>query len=968
MLPNTKQKLKSDQNDVVSALSALSMPSLASKPQQPITRSLEMHRSNSLVRYKTTAETISETKRMLSNGVRLVSTRRPITPREPRRQLYGKISLADRPPSAFSLSYLQLENRVLPPIGTTSLVTKLSLLNGVEEPDGSIKNVDDEMTSNRSALQQQQHQTDSCAMGNNVMDLRAKSDKNNRNNGCPKLPTLLSDMKSGTSSNSFSGESFSANDVQNISAKTRLFNGNMQKNRTTIANIFEDDGEQITLPLTDDVNQSCMKKQPISVQRRLLTLRGNDLLASNSTETLLEMLKAHSGIKDCSEETILHINGILTELYTRVKGVRNDWRSSILSALYGLVECTSAKILLSVARVVLVLDVVGSNLTGACKLVFKVARNERNDNLFANIDVPELLIDGLGRASPIDDAEACIYGYGAVRFLANAVVSSSVSNGSRCSNSSNTSRPTTATSTTHKKQKTLASRLYHHGANDLMILHLMMINETGAAAKLPTQTLHALYQLSSALRALSKIIMSDHGLQLILSENNNKKCATSVSSSSSPSPSSMPKASSGSIDSVDFAMNDSMKTSNEFDRQITLAGPHLIRAAEICINQAELQLCIIRTLSILSEHESCCDGIADMAPRLAILLGPIILVLPEQRKYNAMAMTKNDISNKSLSLLNRIGYILGNIMAQSDSARLQFYNNDVAMEYLLKCLEYYANETQILRHRQMRQSNSVNNINELSNDGDDANDCQIDTVTDVVIKLIRVIANLSVNAEVGYKLANHHQLGAILLALLNTINKHRLNFNSEFEELLLATLGAVHNLSFYQNTIDEQQTTNDDSKETNHPQSMIKQMTAISAALCAIYQWSPESAQSEIARVLGNLTRSLEAREAVFSAGGLEFLLKNLSSDDWDIVETSCGVLVNMLSDWERRSTFRELHGPFLLRDVLQRSALKHDWLLALIACQAIWNYIIDSGNAVGALGESEADYISADILELLGK
>lgn len=34
------------------------------------------------------------------------------------------------------------------------------------------------------------------------------------------------------------------------------------------------------------------------------------------------------------------------------------------------------------------LDVVGSNLTGACKLVFKVARNEKNDNLFASIDVP----------------------------------------------------------------------------------------------------------------------------------------------------------------------------------------------------------------------------------------------------------------------------------------------------------------------------------------------------------------------------------------------------------------------------------------------------------------------------------------------------------------------------------------------------------------------------------------------------
>lgn len=44
---------------------------------------------------------------------------------------------------------------------------------------------------------------------------------------------------------------------------------------------------------------------------------------------------------------------ILNELYSRVKGARGEWRSSVLGALYGLVECTSSKILLSVARVVL---------------------------------------------------------------------------------------------------------------------------------------------------------------------------------------------------------------------------------------------------------------------------------------------------------------------------------------------------------------------------------------------------------------------------------------------------------------------------------------------------------------------------------------------------------------------------------------------------------------------------------------
>lgn len=39
-------------------------------------------------------------------------------------------------------------------------------------------------------------------------------------------------------------------------------------------------------------------------------LRNNDLLAQSSTETLLDMLKANCGIKECSDETVSHINGV----------------------------------------------------------------------------------------------------------------------------------------------------------------------------------------------------------------------------------------------------------------------------------------------------------------------------------------------------------------------------------------------------------------------------------------------------------------------------------------------------------------------------------------------------------------------------------------------------------------------------------------------------------------------------------
>lgn len=111
----------------------------------------------------------------------------------------------------------------------------------------------------------------------------------------------------------------------------------------------------------------------------------------------------------------------------------------------------------------------GSNLTGACKLVFKVARNETNDMLFVDSDVPELLIDGLGRASPLEEPEACIYGYGAVRFLANASMSAP----------KDVSKPLTSSGKT--RQRTIAHRLARHGAVQLMVLHLQILNEAVSA-------------------------------------------------------------------------------------------------------------------------------------------------------------------------------------------------------------------------------------------------------------------------------------------------------------------------------------------------------------------------------------------------------------------------------------------------------------------------------------------------------
>jgi hypothetical protein len=525
------------------------------------------------------------------------------------------------------------------------------------------------------------------------------------------------------------------------------------------------------------------------------------------------------------------------ELYTRVKGAKGNWKGAVLGALYGLVECNSPKVLLSIARVVLAvsillnlfyldyyfinfqLGVTGSNLTGACKLIFKVARNEVNDSLFIDSDVPELLVDGLGRASPTEEPEACIYGYGAIRFLATANTNT-LNKKSRENDGK--------TKVTIPKAKSLAYRLARHGIIQLMIIHLQILNESGSRSKLSGPPLHALYQLSGALRALSgspvfaQIISSK---SLLSSNDAEKKKSSQNKEAHEPQ-----------------------------DVHLELAGKHLVRAAEVCMDEPEVQANIIRTLSILSDIEQCCEHLAGDSGRLGILFGPI--------GYNSAYGGGGSLPEKPLGAVSRLGYILGNIMARNDSARLQFYNNDVAMEYLLNTLEFYSN-----------QRYDIKNHNG-------------DTVLDVLVKLIRVVANMSVNSEVGHGLGFRNPLGSTLLNVLLTGKEIKI---LDTEELLMATLGALHNLSYYQNS------SLDDPNVSHHPGSIVERMKDISATLCQILFNGPPATKPEAARVLGNMTRNSIARQSFCSSNGLKVLVKCLQSEDMELVATCCGVLVNLL-------------------------------------------------------------------------
>ncbi|XP_013105207.2 armadillo repeat-containing protein 2 [Stomoxys calcitrans] len=875
-------------------------------------------------------------------GVRMVSTRRPVTPREPGRVLYGKVTMAGRPPSSFSLRYLR--NTDSQPGGPTPRTPNLEPMveDGMGSELGEGRPLNRDLNDKKSLQQPQQNVmlvAKSLEGGGSPKDtitrraqslelpcdeankqtastLSGKNSNNNNTNNCTttkQLPTTIAPTNSKplprklpaleVKGNTMKKDNF-PNFRNQLRAKTAYSEQSQSHNRKDENSI-----------LLIDENGANNRAITLLETRKILT-RSNDLLGQSSTEKLIDMLKEHAGLKDCTEETANHINSILTELYNRVhKNEDNFKKGFILGGLYGLVECNSSKILLAVARVVLALRVSGSNLTGACKLIFKVARNEQNDYLFHENDILELLIDGLGRASPLEDPEACIYGYGSIRFLTcstnqeraeltaikdlNRNWSEQVELPRKPNTAPNLgeypkiSYEKTKTEYVQKisKQDALVLRLSRHGAVQLMILHLQMLNEAGATRKLEGPPLHSLYQLSAALRTLADV----------------RKFISS-------------------LENLDV-------TRPHFDNtsiHLELACPHLIKAAEVTIGEVEVQANIIRTLSVLSEDWDCCHAMEKFAPRIGMLLGP--------------CCTDHNTSNaeKLLSIISRLGYILGNIMTNYDLARIQFFHNDVAMEYLLNVLENYSKEPLTLH-------NSLG-----------------DTVLDVLIKMIRVLANMSVDSEVGHGLGDTRSLGAILLEILKTTQQLKsIKMKQELQELCHATLGALHNLCFYQDQI-----TTTPSSVQEAQGSLRSVLPDLATQLCGVLKNAQdELSQVEAARVLGNLTRNENARKYFCRAKGLKLVVKILSNPQTkeihDLQACTIGILVNLLGDIDNRMPFIQLKGPqFLLELLIDALKQNEDWFMGTIICQAYWNLFIDTAHLEDVCDDTTLD----DLIDLLSE
>ncbi|XP_017784386.1 PREDICTED: armadillo repeat-containing protein 2 isoform X2 [Nicrophorus vespilloides] len=745
-----------------------------------------------------------------ATSIKPLQTKRPFTPRDKERLLFGK-KIKDRPPSSFSLRYLQTDFSVPPSTPEDGATRKRSETrqqrsNSLSEisADGKIFN----LSVKESAAQkirlpsldlrlshQKKKYKNAYSLDNLPEENEATSPRGVQTRNAFSSPQERTESAVSSSHSHFGRPS---KKIQNLSQCLLLGPQNLDR-------IFEN---RHIVEHSDNLFSQSEGGAAMTIEGVLA------LLAEERDETVV--IRLLDDLYECMER-----DGLLV-----ASKVASKMKIQILKTLYRHVESPNEVLLLNIARIILALKVMGNNLTGVCKLIFKVSKSDKNDNLFFKKNLLELFVDALGRSSPLDDAEACVYGYGSIKFL------------------------------------TMNAKLLHQilslGILPLMVLHIKLVNN----AKLenifiPDQTNHAVFQLTGALRNLA---------------------------------------------------SDETMYENFVETQ---AIQQLCQTLDLFTLNADIVSNISRTLSIISTNEGCCDAISEYP-------GIYRLFIRMFKKY-----PEND------EIIVRLTYTLGNVVANLDNARNKYYNEDESIKTLLLLWRIYLERTL--------------KFCSLNDDGKSST-----ATEDVMIKIIRIVANMAINPDIGK--AMNENFGAqfidefIKVLISNPFKKN--------EELVLSVLSTLNNLSFYY------------SAELNEDIFHVKQINiieAISEYTCC----ESKECLIEAMRILGNLSRSKITRSFISETNIFSTLISMLDSGDLSLLKTTVGVFVNLMADQKNRKLLLENYGLLKLIGVMNNYG-QYDWSLSMLVCQVIWNYCIDSSNLYEAISDVEIQQLIAILVDYL--
>ena len=513
-------------------------------------------------------------------------------------------------------------------------------------------------------------------------------------------------------------------------------------------------------------------------------------------------------------------------------------KSETIKVVSLFVDTDTPEILIYLVQILLSIQVRKQNLATAYKLVFKIAREADNDQCFMSSNVLDLLINSIALACPVNDSEALVYGYGALKFLSMNLM------------------------TREKLQKM--------GILDLVLLHLKLICEAKTERRVTDETSHVLFQLTGVIRNL----VNDVSVQRSL---------------------------------------------------VTMGGvTQICRCLKLFITDLDVVCNIARTVSVMSSDDEACSAISE-DPDFTSTAVKVLTKYPGRQ-----------------DIVVRLTYCLGNLMAKCDEARTFVKDgSDLSnMDTILELLQSY-------RAREARPGTSTNLSMVMKMESEDDHGSSGNS-EDVVIKIIRVIANMSINGVVGQQVAAMPEVYDNLTDILATRSI------TDNEELILSSLATLNNLTYYHV---------DSAHKEEQDSSIFKRVERY-------VDCENIEAQIESSRVLGNLTRSKAIRDQLAGQYTWAAIVKLLTSDQRDLVYTNVGVIVNMMSDTDKRTSLRTMGGVTslvsVLRDCGGSSEAGCDWLLASLVCQALWNYSIDTNNLFDCMDKEEISELEAVLVEFL--
>ncbi|WAR07944.1 ARMC2-like protein [Mya arenaria] len=290
----------------------------------------------------------------------------------------------------------------------------------------------------------------------------------------------------------------------------------------------------------------------------------------------------------------------------------------------------------------------------------------------------------------------------------------------------------------------------------------------------------------------------------------------------------------------------------------------LTAASDSYSGDAEIVLNVSRIFSKVTLHTDCCLALSGYSLSYKVFLHLLKKHLKRQ------------------DIVVRVCFILGNMTAKNDEARVCLYQESKSLE--------------ISHSKPERKSGGSKD--------------EISKTEDVLVKVVRVIANISINETVGPQVASSKACVELLIRILDYKDVET------SEELVLNTVACINNLSYF---------------------SLMKLILAENMMKSIV----------EVSRVFGNLTRQKQVRDYLHKEKVDVLLCTLLDSGDKEVVYIACGVLINFM----------------VLRD-----CGRGDWELAGMVCQTLWNYSgkITSTNA--CFGETESQELSEILIDFLDK